>query len=96
MEGSGAPTGVAGDVPRDDAGASRAVADESFFGRERMIQSAFGGGMMTPVRVYCSDSNSFSVLFGSSSAGFELWTTMAGLDAMIDALLAAKVRASRD
>lgn len=92
--GSGALSGVSGDATRDDAGASRVFTGESFFGRERMIPGAWPG-LMTPARVYYSGEGTFSVLFGSSSAGFELWTDVRGLDAIIDACLAAKVRATR-
>lgn len=91
MEGSGAPSGVAGGVPRDDAGASRAVV-EGCWGKVRSIPKSFSL-VGTPVQVWYSGADSFSVHVGEHGAEFVVWTDVRGIDAMIDSLLAAKVNA---
>lgn len=81
MQGSDALSSAPGDTSR-----------ESFFGRQRMVPGAHGA-LMTPVHVYFGGEQSFSVHFGEMSAEFAMWTDVRGLDAIIDACLAAKVRA---
>jgi hypothetical protein len=96
--GSSTPHGVAGDASRDGGSpSSRAVIgqviDPSFFTRERTIPAAYGS-LGTPIIIYWSGDETFNVTFGSqSAAAFDIWTDFRGLEAMITALQAAKVRA---
>jgi hypothetical protein len=95
--GSDTPSGVTGDVLRDDAeGASSRTVAEGFFSRERMIPDAYGP-FMTPLGVYFGGEGAFSVHFGKvGGAEFTLMTDDRGIDAMIDTLQAVKVRAQHE
>lgn len=90
MMGSSALPSAVGDDARGDAEAPRAVA---FHGKARMIPRAYGG-LMTPVQIYSTEGEVFGVTFGDVGAAFEMWTDGRGLDAIIDACMAAKVRAT--
>lgn len=91
--GSATPHGVVGDTRGDGVSSSpRQVVDRSFFGRQRSLTHPFSA-ITTPVQVYVSDGGAFHIMFGSTGASFELWTDSRGLDEVIAALQAAKVRA---
>ena len=89
-----APFGVAGDVSRDDAGASREVAVESFWTDRRLLPQAHGSQHRgTRAGVYFSGKGSFCVEFGEFEHSTSIWTTEAGLERLIGSLQAALVRA---
>jgi hypothetical protein len=91
---SDAPVGVPGDVPRGDgAGASSRVVT-GFQGKPRSIPSAYYYEGGTSVRVYFSGAGTFNVSLGAdSSAAFEIWTDVRGIEALIGAAQAVLVRA---
>jgi hypothetical protein len=91
---SDAPVGVPGDVPRGDGAEASSRVVTSGFQTHRLIPSAYYYGSATPVRVYSSGAGTFNVSIGAdSSAAFEIWTDVRGIEALIGAAQAVLVRA---
>jgi hypothetical protein len=91
----GTPQGVADGTLRDDVDdtLSRAYV-EPFWSSGALLEPVLGPRHRgTRVRVYFGGNDTLLLEFGDFGHKTEVWTTRAGLDALIGDLLAAKVRA---
>lgn len=87
--GSESPVGVVADALSDALGQ-----EHSFHSGGALLPPLLGPASKgTRAKVWSSGSGSFAVIFGEFGHESTVWTTLAGLDALIGDLTAAKVRA---